>query len=214
MRTLLNYFFRGVAVIAPLAVTAYVCWRLFEAVDSWLAPWLGPSVPGVGFAITVAGIIAVGFLASTFLARTALGLIEQLLARLPLVRLLYGSTKDLLNAFVGEQRRFDRPVAVTLYPEAGGEVLGFVTSTALEHLGLGGRVAVYLPMSYSVAGHVVLFPAERVRQVAADSADVMAFLVSGGVARGAAPPPGPLLAGVRPNGWRPRPAPETPPATR
>lgn len=195
MRALLNYFLRGVAVIAPLAVTAYVCWRLFAAVDSWLAPWLGPSLPGVGFAITVVGIIAVGFVASTFLARAVLGLIERVLTRLPLVRLLYGSTKDLLNAFVGEQRRFDRPVVVTLYPDAGGEALGFVTGTALEHLGLAGRVAVYLPMSYSVAGHVVLFPAERVRAVAADSADVMAFLVSGGVTRVGAPRAARELAG-------------------
>ena len=179
MRALLNYFLRGVAVIAPLAVTVYVCWRLFAAVDSWL----GLSVPGLGFVLTIAFVVVIGFLASTFLARAILGLIERVLTRLPLVRLLYGSTKDLLNAFVGEQRRFDRPVIVALYPEAGGEVLGFVTQTALDHLGLPGRVAVYLPMSYSVAGHVVLFPAERVRPVAADSADVMAFLVSGGVTR-------------------------------
>lgn len=179
MRALLNYFLRGVAVIAPLAVTAYVCWRLFSAVDSLL----GLSVPGAGFALTIAFFIAVGFVASTFLARATLGVIERILARLPFVRLLYGSTKDLLNAFVGEQRRFDRPVVVMLYPEAGGEVLGFVTGTALEQLGLPGRVAVYLPMSYSVAGHVVLFPAERVRPIPAESADVMAFLVSGGVTR-------------------------------
>ena len=187
MRALLNYFLRGVAVIAPLAVTAYVCWRLFSDVDSWL----GLSIPGAGFAITIAFVIVVGFLASTFLARAVLGGIERVLARLPLVRLLYGSTKDLLNAFVGEQRRFDRPVLVALYPDAGGEVLGFVTQTALDHLGLPGRVAVYLPMSYSVAGHVVLFPADRVRPVAADSADVMAFLVSGGVTRVAAAPRAP-----------------------
>ncbi len=183
MRALLNYFLRGVAVIAPLAVTLYVCWRLFSAVDSWL----GLSVPGAGFVITIAVVVVVGFLASTFIARAVLGLIERVLTRLPLVRLLYGSTKDLLNAFVGEQRRFDRPVIVALYPDAGGEALGFVTQTALDHLGLPGRVAVYLPMSYSVAGHVVLFPAERVRPVAAESADVMAFLVSGGVTRMAAP---------------------------
>lgn len=179
MRALVNYFLRGVAVIAPLAVTAYVCWRLFSAVDSWL----GLSVPGAGFVVTIVFVVAVGFVASTVAARALLGLLESILERLPFVRLLYGSTRDLLNAFVGEQRRFDRPVAVTLYPDAGGEVLGFVTGTALDALGLAGRVAVYLPMSYSVAGHVVIFPAERVRPVAADSADVMAFLVSGGVTR-------------------------------
>lgn len=184
MRALLNYFLRGVVVVAPLAVTAYVCWRLFVAVDGWL----GLSVPGAGFVVTLASFVVVGFLASTFLARGLFGLVERVLTRLPFVRLLYGSTKDLLNAFVGEHRRFDRPVAVTIYPDAGGEALGFVTQTALGHLGLEGRVAVYLPFSYSVAGHVLLFPADRVRPVAADSADVMAFLVSGGVTRVAARP--------------------------
>ena len=182
MRALVNYFLRGVAVLAPLAVTAYVCWRLFTAVDSWL----GLPVPGAGFVLTVAGFVLVGFLASTFLARGLFGLVERVLTRLPFVRLLYGSTRDLLNAFVGEQRRFDRPVTVVLYPDAGGEAIGFVTQSALDHLGLGGRVAVYLPFSYSVAGHVVLFPADHVRPLAADSADVMAFLVSGGVTRVAA----------------------------
>ena len=182
MRALINYFLRGVAVVAPLAVTGYVCWRLFTGIDSWL----GLPVPGVGFAVTIAALIAIGFLASNFLARGALSLVERVLARLPFVRLLYGSTKDLLNAFVGEQRRFDRPVVVALYPDAGGEAIGFVTQSALEHLGLGDRVAVYLPFSYSVAGHVLLFPAHRVRPLAADSADVMAFLVSGGVTRVAA----------------------------
>jgi uncharacterized membrane protein len=105
------------------------------------------------------------------------------------VRLLYASTKDLLNAFVGEQRRFDRPVVVTIYPESQGAAIGFVTQAALDHLGLTGQVAVYFPFSYSVAGHVLLFPAERVRPLPAESADVMAFLVSGGVTRVGATPP-------------------------
>lgn len=196
MRALVNYFLRGVAVVAPLAVTSYVCWRLFTAIDSWL----GLPFPGAGFAVTIAAFVAIGFVASSFLARSFFGLVERLLARLPFVRLLYGSTKDLLNAFVGEQRRFDRPVVVTLYPDAGGEVIGFVTQSALEHLGLGDRVAVYLPMSYSVAGHVVLFPPDRVRPLAADSADVMAFLVSGGVTRVAARRRGLPADGARPQG--------------
>jgi uncharacterized membrane protein len=179
MRALINYFLRGLIVVAPLAVTGYVCWRLFVGIDGLL----GLDVPGAGFVVTLAGIVLVGFVASTFVARGLFGLLEGVLTRLPFVRLLYGSTKDLLNAFVGEQRRFDQPVVVTIYPESEGQAIGFVTQRALEHLGLGGRVAVYFPFSYSVAGHVLLFPAERVEPLAADSADVMAFLVSGGVTR-------------------------------
>ena len=179
MRALINYFLRGLVVVAPLAFTGYVCWRLFVVIDGWL----GLPIPGLGFVATLAFLILIGFLASTFLARGLFALVESLLARLPFVRLLYASTKDLLNAFVGEQRRFDRPVVVTVYPEAEGAAIGFVTQSSLEHLGLGGQVAVYFPFSYSVAGHVLVFPAERVERLAADSADVMAFLVSGGVTR-------------------------------
>jgi uncharacterized membrane protein len=191
MRALINYFLRGLVVVAPIAFTAYVCVRLFVLVDSWL-PFA--VAPGVGFAVVIAAFILVGFLASTFLARGLFALLESALTRLPFVRLLYTSTKDLLNAFVGEHRRFDKPVLVTILPEAGGRAIGFVTQDALEHLGLGGQVAVYFPLSYSVAGHMVLFPAERVEPLNADSAEVMAFIVSGGVTRispraGAVEPP-------------------------
>lgn len=182
MRALVNYFLRGVVVVAPLAFTAYVCWRLFVAVDGWL----GLPVPGAGFLLTLGFFVLVGFVASTFLARGFFTLVESLLTRLPFVRLLYTSTKDLLNAFVGEQRRFDRPVLVLVHPETGARAMGFVTQSSLAHLGLDGLVAVYLPFSYSVAGHVLLYPAERVTALPADSADVMAFIVSGGVTRVAA----------------------------
>src|SRR5438067_4165453 len=177
MRALINYFLRGVVVVAPIAFTAYVCIRLFEVVDGWL-PFA--VAPGVGFLLVIGAFILVGFLASTFLARGLFGLVERLMTRLPFVRLLYSSTKDLLNAFVGEHRRFDKPVLVTVFPEAGGRAIGFVTQDALDHLGLDGQVAVYLPLSYSVAGHMVLFPADRVERLHADSAEVMAFIVSGG----------------------------------
>jgi uncharacterized membrane protein len=187
MRALVNYFLRGLVVVAPLAFTAYVCWRLFVLIDGWL-PF---EIPGVGFVVTIGFFVLVGFLASTFLARGLFALVESLLTRLPFVRLVYASTKDLLNAFVGEQRRFDKPVVVMIMPEAHGRAIGFVTQSALEHLGLGGEVAVYFPFSYSVAGHVMLFPADSVRPLAADSAEVMAFIVSGGVTRvaGTARPP-------------------------
>ena len=179
MRVLLNYFLRGLAVVGPLALTAYVCWRLFVGIDSLL----GIPYPGAGFVVTIACITAVGFLASTFLARGAFALLETLMSRVPFVRLLYTSTKDFFDAFVGEKKRFDRPVLVTIYPDVEGKAIGFVTQDTLTQLGLAGQVAVYFPFSYSVAGHVLVFPAERVERLAADSADVMAFLVSGGVTR-------------------------------
>ncbi|HVE78365.1 MAG TPA: DUF502 domain-containing protein [Gemmatimonadaceae bacterium] len=187
MRPLAKYFLRGLVFVAPLAITGYVCWVVFTAVDRLL----GFPVPGVGFLATIALITVIGFLASNFLARTLIGWIEGPLKRLPFVRILYSSTKDLLNAFVGEQRRFDRPVMVSLVPGTGPRAIGFVTQTSLDRLGLERWVAVYFPQSYNFAGNLLLYPADQVTPVDAETADVVAFVVSGGVTQ--VPARGPAL---------------------
>jgi uncharacterized membrane protein len=91
-----------------------------------------------------------------------------------------------MGAFVGEKRRFNRAVRVQPDPTIELWFLGFITSDDLGRLGLEGWVAVYLPQSYNIAGNLVLVPADRVVPVAVDSADLMAFIVSGGVAKGGA----------------------------
>jgi uncharacterized membrane protein len=184
MARLLKYFFRGLVILAPLVLTVWLTFEIFRRVDRWLGGLFGFTIPGAGVLLTIAGITLFGFLASTLLARTLLSAVEAIFVRLPFVRLLYSSTRDLLNAFVGERRRFDSPVVVTL----GGDLkaLGFVTEESLERYGLGGHVAVYLPQSYNFAGNLVVVPAAQVERVRSGGADVMAFIVSGGVTGGEA----------------------------
>jgi uncharacterized membrane protein len=177
MSRLLNYFFRGVIVVAPVAVTIYVCFAIFTSIDNWL----GFPVPGVGFLLTIALITLVGFLASNLITRGLLAAVESTLERLPFVRLLYGSTRDLLNAFVGEKRRFDKPVVVTPIAQSGVRVLGFLTQDSLAVIGMSEYVTVYVPQSYGFAGQLIVVPRTQVTPLAAESADVMAFIISGGV---------------------------------
>ena len=177
MSRLLNNFFRGVVLLAPLAFTVYVCVRVFVTIDGWL----GIPIPGVGFLATVALITLFGFVASSFITRRVLLLVEGMLERLPFVRLLYSSTKDLLNAFVGEKRRFDKPVLVAPYASGEARALGFITQETLTSMGMMEHVAVYLPQSYNFAGSLLIFPTSAVTVLDAESADVMAFIVSGGV---------------------------------
>ena len=177
MRRLLGYFVRGLVLLAPLAVTVWVCWLLFTNVDGWL----GLPIPGAGFVATLLLITVVGFLGSNLLTRSAVSVLEGLMGRLPFVRLLYGSTKDLLNAFVGEKRRFDKPVVLDLSPDGGVRLVGFVTQESLAHLGMTEYVAVYCPHSYNFSGQLHLVLATRVRALDVASADAMAFVVSGGV---------------------------------
>ncbi|MEN9507599.1 MAG: hypothetical protein RLZZ621_162 [Gemmatimonadota bacterium] len=178
MKRVLGYFAQGLVLLTPLAVTVWVCWVVFTRVDGWL----GLPVPGAGFVATLAIITVVGFLGSSILTRSAVGVMEGVMNRLPLVRLLYGSTKDLLNAFVGEKRRFDRPVLVTLTPDGKVRAIGFVTQESLAHVGLPGQVAVYCPFSYSVAGQVYVVDTAQIEPLDVASSDAMAFVVSGGVA--------------------------------
>ena len=184
MTRFLNYFLKGIVFLAPLAITIYVCVQVFTTIDGWLRI----SIPGVGFVITVLLITLFGFLAQSFLTRGGLSGVQNGLNRLPCVRLVYSSTRDLLDAFVGEKRRFDQPVLVTPYPGGVLRQIGFVTQESLLGLGLPGHVTVYLPFSYSIAGMVVIVPTSSITPVNADSADVLAFIVSGGVTT----PPGAL----------------------
>src|SRR5579862_8142832 len=110
MRRLLAYFLRGLVVVTPIAITAYVVWLTLHSIDGWL----GLPIPGAGLVVTLVLITFVGFLASTVITRSIVSLVERLLAKVPFVRLLYSSSRDLLNAFVGEHRRFDRPAMVSM----------------------------------------------------------------------------------------------------
>jgi uncharacterized membrane protein len=154
-----------------------VCFWLFREIDSWL----GISIPGIGFLVTIAVIVLFGFFASSLFTRSVIGGLESLLNRVPFVRLVYSSTRDLVKAFVGEKRSFDKPVLVQLYAGGYARAFGFVTKESLEQLGYAEFVTVYMPQSYHFAGQLFVFPSAVVERLDASSADVMAFIVSGGV---------------------------------
>lgn len=177
MKRILGYFLRGLMLTVPLVVTVWVCYAVFMKVDGWL----GISIPGLGFVTTLTLITLVGALGSSILTASAVNLLEEVLNKLPFVRLLYTSTKDLLSAFVGEKRRFDKPVLVTLGADGSVKVLGFLTQSSAERLGVDASVVVYVPHSYAWSGQLLLVPSGRVERLATDSAEFMAFVVSGGV---------------------------------
>ncbi len=180
MSRVAGYFLRGLLVVAPVAVTGYVCWVLVRAVDRAL----DFGIPGLGILVTAAGITLIGLLASSLATRGLLGWLDRGLEKLPFVRLLYSSTKDLLNAVVGERRRFTRPVRFRIDETSEVWSLGFITADSLPQIGLSGHVPVYVPFSYSLSGRLFLVPASRLEPVAASGSDMLAFIISGGVATG------------------------------
>lgn len=179
-RSLLKYFVRGLVVLAPIALTLWILWQIFELVDGLIPlPDLPYFAPGVGFCLVVAIVTFIGLLTTNLLAAQALELGQRVLSRLPFVKLLYTSIKDLTVAFVGEKKLFDQPVLVG-FP-GGVQVVGFVTRADLSELGLTDRVAVYVPQSYNFAGNLLLVPRERLQPLARTASEALAFVVSGGL---------------------------------
>lgn len=190
MKLILRSFFRGLLFVVPVAATIAVLVWVFNKLDSLIDVdhLFGVHLPGLGIALMVVVITVIGAIGSSFLARWLVKLVDKLFQQVPLVKLIYGAIKDLLEAFVGDKKKFDTPVLVSLGEQVGGELLGFITRQDLGWLGRDGSVAVYFPQSYNFAGNVVLFPKDRLRPVEADPSEVMQFIVSGGVSGGGVSP--------------------------
>lgn len=177
LRKLPRYFLRGALVTVPLVLTAYIVLWLLRSIDRFLP--LG--VPGLGLLLTLALITLAGALTSNVVGRGVLEATDSFLKTVPLVRLLYTSIKDLIGAFVGDRRSFDRAVAVQVAAGSRVKLLGFVTRHGMHALGMPDYVAVYFPQSYNFAGNLVLVPSDLVEELDVSSSELMTFIVSGGV---------------------------------
>jgi uncharacterized membrane protein len=177
MKRLVDSFLKGCLVLVPTATTFYVVWLVLRKLDA-IVPL---PFPGLGLVLTIAAITAIGWVASNVVGRRVVGWVESMLRNLPVVRLLFTSLKDLMGAFVGEKRTFDKPVLLRLDDAGTLRLLGFVTCEHFEDPRLAGHVAVYLPQSYNFAGNVLVVPRARIEPIDADGAEFMTFIVSGGV---------------------------------
>jgi uncharacterized membrane protein len=126
-------------------------------------------------------ITLLGFLGKFLFATSLYVAFEALLEKTPLVKIVYSSTKDLINAFVGEKKRFSQPVLVMLNKEAGIEKIGFITREDLSIIGVNDKVAVYLPHSYNFSGNLFIVPRENVKLLNVSGTETMKFIVSAGV---------------------------------
>ncbi|MEM6842030.1 MAG: DUF502 domain-containing protein [Bacteroidota bacterium] len=176
-RSLPTYFFRGLLFVVPVALTIYI---LLVSIQ-WLDSLIPIAIPGLGLLTILASITLIGYLASTLLAAPIFRLLEELLTRLPLVNIIYSSLKDLISAFVGDKKKFDRPVLVALSEDLTIRKPGFITQDNLEKLGLIDQVAVYLPHSYNFSGNLFIVPSQYVTPIEASSTEIMKFIISGGV---------------------------------
>ncbi len=176
-RKILRYFFSGTLFIVPLVATAYFIFVSFQ----WLDGLLNLPYPGLGFAIILVAITLFGYLTSNLAFQTFSNWFDSLVNRIPLVKLVYSSFKDLLKAFVGDKKKFNKPVLVTINKENQLHRVGFITQDDLSTLGLLDMVVVYFPQSYAVAGDHFVVPKENVKALNVPGPVAMKFIISGGV---------------------------------
>lgn len=186
MKKFLSYFMQGLVVLAPLGLTVYVfyllfsaIWRFLSRIDFLFNPYLDPFIV-VTFGVLL--IAAVGFLGSNFLFKVIFNAFEHTMERAPVIKIIYSSIKDFLSAFVGSKKKFTKPVLVVINRENNISQMGFITQDNLKELGIpGNQVAVYLPHSYAISGVTLIVPAENILALDIPAAELMKFIVSGGV---------------------------------
>jgi|JI7StandDraft_1071085.scaffolds.fasta_scaffold209875_1 uncharacterized membrane protein len=178
-RLILRYFLQGIIIISPIAVTAWAAYSIFDFIDTKV-----PYVPrGLGFLIVIGSLVIIGWLGSTFFVwKFLISFFDSVLERTPFLKFIYTSVKEVVEGFMGDKRKFTKPVLVKMRTHPELYQIGFITQQDLGQIGLINMIAVYMPHSYAVSGVTVIVPKESVTPLEMNPSDAMKMAVSGGAA--------------------------------
>ncbi|MEN9952420.1 MAG: hypothetical protein RLZZ520_688 [Bacteroidota bacterium] len=193
---LVNYFFQGLIILAPIVITAWAVLSLFNFVDGILPNLLHvlfpdlvklnpqgdpEKIPGLGFLVVVVIVLVVGYVSSLFFVSKFVDLFDRVLEKTPGIKIIYTTVKDFLEAFAGNKRKFNKPVLVNV-DAADVWRMGFITQTDLSQFDMREHVSVYVPHSYAFSGITYFVKQDRIKIIKdVNSTDAMKFIVSGGV---------------------------------
>ena len=187
----------GLITILPIALTIYLIYWLIVSTETVLGEVVRATLPevqyrpGMGVAAGLIVAFAVGLLMRTVVAQRLFALGERIINRLPLVRSVYQSLRDLLEYFSPEKKKeFEQVVAVT-FGDTGMQVIGLITQSGADSMpgdfGAPDSVLVYFPMSYNIGGYAVLMPRSAVRPLNISLEEAMRFVLTAGVTSSARP---------------------------
>ena len=180
-RKLLNYFLRGLMVVLPLALTlGVIYWFL-----GFVAGILGLNTDSqnlklmfVYFVIGIATITIIGYFVRGLVAKQILDFFEGIIEKAPGLKFIFGTTRDITEAFMGDNKKFNRPVVAHL--SDGVHKVGFLTRDNADFLGCEGSSVVYFPYSYGLNGEMLIVENSRLKPLDAVASNVTKFVVSGG----------------------------------
>lgn len=191
-----TWFLAGLLITAPVALTLYVTFAIVHWVDELVSPLIPPQhrpevyfhlpfpIPGTGLVIVVVGLTLIGALAATLLGRFFVRVGDRILARLPIVRTLYGALKQMFETLLSQKSSAFREVVLVPFPTVGSWAIGFITGETMAAIrqGISGElITVFVPTSPNPTSGYILF-VQRANTVAVDMSveEGLKLVVSGG----------------------------------
>ena len=192
-----KYLLAGLFTLLPLVVTLWILKAIFMALVgifrgplTWLAHQIQvPDPPTWGLALfsalaTILLLLLAGALVGNFIGRQVLSWLDELMLHVPVVKSIYGATRQLMGAIQSGQGGSFKDVVLVEWPHPGSFTLGFVASRDCSWAVEGGEgmLAVYVPTSPNpTSGYVIMLEASRVRPVDLNADQALTWAVSGGV---------------------------------
>jgi uncharacterized membrane protein len=190
IRNVRSALVRGLVVVLPIGFTVWLLWWIGSSTEALLQRVILLVVPpehylpGMGIVAALVLLLAAGTLFNALIVQSALASWERFLDRIPVVKTIYGATRDFMKLLpAGGRRRDLRRVVLARFGEA--RLIGFVTQDDAADLGVVGAeeglVAVYFPMSYQIGGYTALVPRARLTQLDLPVESAMRLVLTGGV---------------------------------
>ncbi len=188
IRHLSRLFLTGLVALLPIGVTLAILYWLGATAEALLGGLMPDAYyyPGMGLLLGLILVVLVGLSIQYWAIREFLIWGENLIARLPVVKIVYGSVRDFMDFFTALRTRedFDQVVSITL---GDMRIIGFVTRPDLvgmpTALGSSDQIIVYIPLSYQIGGLTVILPRSAVQPLNMSLQDAMRFVVTAGVSK-------------------------------
>jgi uncharacterized membrane protein len=188
MKQIGSILLKGLVTILPIGLTVYFVYWLGITTESLLSKPIKFVVgdnywPGMGLVTGFVILFLVGLAVNAFVVRRVLGLGEDLLLRVPVVKTVYSAIRDMTRLVNTDKKKGDLDRVVTL-DYGPGKLIGFVTQEHAKTLGIGGGddlVAVYLPMSYQIGGYTLYVSRSKVHETDLSVEQAMRIVLTGGV---------------------------------
>jgi uncharacterized membrane protein len=189
MKQIGSILLKGLVTILPIGLTIYFIYWLGITTEGLMSKPIKLVIddanywPGMGLVTGFVILFLVGLAVNAFIVRRVLGLGEELLLRVPVVKTVYSAIRDMTRLVNTDKKKGDLDRVVTL-DYGPGKLIGFVTQEHANTIGIGGgddMIAVYLPMSYQIGGYTLYVSRSKVHETDLTVEQAMRIVLTGGV---------------------------------